>query len=71
MDNTLQTYVETSCLFLGMAGTGKSKILQEAQRILTKREVFILFKQTCPTHRACKIVNGETLRASLIQCKSN
>jgi hypothetical protein len=29
MDNNLQSYVEQSCLFLGMAGTGKSKILQE------------------------------------------
>ena len=60
MDNNLQAYVESSCLVLGMAGTGKSKILQEAQRILTKNEVFRLFKTACPTHKACKIVNGET-----------
>ena len=37
MDNTLQTYVESSGLFLGVAGTGKSKMLQEAQRILTHK----------------------------------
>ena len=43
MDNNLQSYTEQSCLFLGMAGTGNSKILQEAQRILTKNEVFRLF----------------------------
>ena len=42
MDNNLQTYVESSSLFLGMAGTGKSKILQEAQRTLTKSEVQII-----------------------------
>ena len=61
MDNNLQSYVEQSCLFLGMAGTGKSNILQEAQRILTTNEAFRLFKTACPTHKACKIVNGETL----------
>ena len=61
MDNKLQSYVESSCLFLGMAGTGKSKTLLEAQRILTKNEAYILFKTTCPTHKACNIVNGETL----------
>ena len=61
MDNNLPSYIEQSCLFLGMAGTGKSKILQEAQRILTKNEAFRLFKTSCPTHKACKIVNGETL----------
>ena len=61
MDNNLQSYVEQSCLFLGMAGTGKSEILQEAQRILTKNEAFRLFKTACPIHKACKIVNGETL----------
>ena len=60
MDNNLQSYVEQSCLFLGMAGTGKSEILQEAQRILTKNEAFRLFKTACPIHKACKIVNGET-----------
>ena len=35
--------------------------MQEAQRILTKNEAFRRFKTTCPTHKACKIVNGETL----------
>ena len=60
-DNNLQSDVEQSCLFLGMARTGKSKILQEPQRILTKSEVFGLFRTACPTHKACKIVNGETL----------
>ena len=43
-----------------MAGSGKSKILQEAQRTLTRNEVFILFQTACP-HKACKIVNGITL----------
>ena len=61
MDNNLQSYVDQSCLFLGMAGTGKSNILQEAQRILTNNEAFRLFKTACPTHKACKIVNGDTL----------
>ena len=54
MDNNLQSYTEQSCLFLGMAGTGKSKILQETQRILTNNEIFRIFKTACPTHKACK-----------------
>ena len=58
--SNLHPYVEQSCLFLGMAGSGKSKILQEEQRILTTNKVFILCKTTCPTHKACKIVNGIT-----------
>ena len=61
MDSNLHSYVEQSCLFLGMAGSGKSKILQEAQRILTNNDVFRLFQTACPTHKACKIVNGITL----------
>ena len=35
MNSKLHSYVEQSCLFLGMAGSGKSTILQEAQIILT------------------------------------
>ena len=46
MDNDLQSYVEQSCLFLGMAGAGKSNILQVAQRILTQSEAFILFRDS-------------------------
>ena len=61
IDNELQPYVESSCLFLGMAGTGKSKMLLEAQRILTKSESYILFRTACPAHKACKLVKGETL----------
>ena len=37
MYNTLPSYIESSCLFLGMAGTGNSKTLLESQRILTTR----------------------------------
>ena len=33
MDNDLQPHVEQSCLFSGVAGTGESNRLQEAQRI--------------------------------------
>ena len=39
MDQKLQTYIEQSCLFLGMAGTGKSKILQDMQRTLSNNGV--------------------------------
>ena len=51
MDNNLQTYVESSCLFLGMAGTGKSNILQEAQQILTKTKCSYYSKQHVPLTR--------------------
>ena len=69
MDNKLQSYVESSCLFLGMAGTGKSKILLEAQRILTKSEAKILFNSVpySQSMRNCKWGNT----TSLIPCKSN
>ena len=60
-DNTLQAYVEQSCLFLGFAGSGKPKMLKETQSNLTKSEVFRLFQTACPTHKACKLVNGITL----------
>ena len=46
---------------LGMAGTGKSKILLEIQRTLSNNEVSKLVVTACPTHKACKIVNGVTL----------
>ena len=52
MDNTSQSYVEQSCLFLGFAGSSKSKILQETQSILTNNEVFRLVQTACPTHKA-------------------
>ena len=61
MDNNLQSHVEQSCLFLRMAGTGKSKTLQEAQRILTKSEAFRLFKNSMPYSQGMQIVNGGTL----------
>ena len=51
MDNNLQTYVESSCLFLGMAGTGNSNILQEAQQILTKTKCSYYSKQHVPLTR--------------------
>ena len=44
-----------------MAGTGKSNILQEMQRTLSNNEVSKPFVTACPTHKACKIVNGATL----------
>ena len=61
MDIDLKSYVGKSCLFIGMAGSGKSKILQEAQRILSKNEAVRQFITACPTHKACTIVNGITL----------
>ena len=42
-------------------GTGKSEILQEAQLILSKNETVRQFITACPTHKACKIVNGITI----------
>ena len=53
--------MEQSCLFLGMAGIGTSKILQEMQRTLSHNEVSRSFVTACPTHKACKIANGVTL----------
>ena len=61
MDQQIQIYIGQSCLFFGMAGTGKSNILQEMQRTLSNNEVSKSFVAACPIHKACKIVNGVTL----------
>ena len=61
MDQTIQTCIEQSCLLLGMAGTGKSKILQDMQKALSNNEVSKSFVTACPTHKACQIANGATL----------
>ena len=51
--------------FSGNARKWEIKLLQEAQRTLTKNEVFRLFRTACPTHKACKIANGITLHRVL------
>ena len=61
IDGGLKSYVEQGYLTIGMAGTGKSDILQEAQLILSKNEAFRQFITACPTHKACKVVNGITI----------
>ena len=61
MDVKLPSYIENGILLLGMAGTGKSEILSESQCILNKNNAFKVFLTACPTHKACKIVNGETI----------
>ncbi len=61
IDSNLESYINQGCLTIGMAGTGKSEILQEAQGILSKNEAIRKFITACPTHKACKIVNGITL----------
>ena len=37
IDGDLESYVEQGYLTIGMAGTGNSEILQEAQRILSQK----------------------------------
>lgn len=61
IDSGLESYVEQGYLTIGMAGTGKSEILQEAQVLLSKNEAVRQFITACPTHKACKIVNGVTI----------
>ena len=61
IDSNLKSYVEQGYLTIGMAGSGKSEILQEAQVILSKNEAFRQFITACPTHKACKVVNGITI----------
>jgi len=61
MDKNLETYIKDGILFIGSAGTGKSEILSEAQFILEKNNAFKIFMTACPTHKACKIVNGQTI----------
>jgi hypothetical protein len=54
-------YINDGFLIIGMAGSGKSEILKEAQRILEKNTAVRSFLTACPTHKACKIVNGTTI----------
>ena len=61
IDSSLESYVEQGYLTIGMAGTGKSEILQEAQLILSKNEAVRQFITACPKRKACKIVNGITI----------
>ena len=61
IDSCLESYVEQGYLTIGMAGTGKSEILREAQVILSKNEAVRQFITACPTHKACKVVNGITI----------
>jgi len=61
MDKQIHSYIQEGILFLGMAGTGKSEILSESQFILAKNNAFKDFMTACPTHKACKIVNGQTI----------
>ena len=61
IDSGLESYVKQGYLTIGMAGTGKSEILQEAQVILSKNEAIRQFITACPTHKACKVVNGITI----------
>ena len=61
VDAVLKSYVGNSCLFVGMAGSGKSEALQASQRILSKNEGLRQFITACPTHKACKTVSGVTL----------
>ena len=58
IDSELESYVKQGYLTLGEAGTGKSEILQEAQLILSENEAVRQFVTACPTHKACKVVNG-------------
>ena len=59
MDKNLSSYIEQGYLTLGMAGTGKSEVLKESQLILQKNAAIQLFTTACPTHKACKFVNGK------------
>ena len=61
IDSCLESYVEQGYLTIGVAGTGKSEILQEAQLVLSKNEAVRQFITACPTHKACKVVKGITI----------
>ena len=44
-------------LVYGMAGTGKTTKLKQMKSILPSDEHITI----CPTHKACKLVNGNTI----------
>ena len=61
IDKKIMSYVEQGYLTIGMAGTGKSCILTEAQHILAKNTSLKKIITACPTHKACKVVSGVTI----------
>ena len=44
-----------------MAGTGKTTTLDKIKSTLSSNEAFRNFITACPTHNACKLVNGVTI----------
>ena len=58
IESCLESYVEHGYFTIGMAGTGKSEILREAQVILPQNEAVRHFITACPTHKACKIATA-------------
>ena len=55
IDSGLESYVKQGYLTIGMAGTGKSEILQEAQVILSKNEAIRHFLQHVPHIKLVKL----------------
>ena len=49
--------VQNDFLVYGMAGAGKTAKLKQMKSILQSDEHITL----CPTHKACKLVNGNTI----------
>ena len=58
--DNIEQHVDKGYLVIGMAGTGKTTQLNKIKNI-GKHEAFRNFITTCPTHKACKLVNGVTI----------
>ena len=62
---SIEEYIEQGQLVTGMAGTGKSTKLRSNKNILRWRNLYAdeptQFRTACPTHKACKHVNGSTI----------
>ena len=56
-----ENHIDNGYLVIGKAGTGKTFELNRIKKILIKNETVREFITACPTHKACKLVNGITI----------
>ena len=56
-----ENHIDNGYLVIGKAGTGKTFELNRIKEILIKNETVREFITACPTHKACKLINGVTI----------
>lgn len=57
----VEKYINLGVLTIGIAGTGKSYILNKTTTVLSKDEILRTYLTCAPTNKACKIIDGTTI----------